>query len=85
MQPHANPSGCLHANFGMQICKHNFSMLAPFPWASKDHLVLRGVEGVTALLSLMFGHELQLQLIFIKCILFYAITFTCTHFFSVTQ
>lgn len=81
MQPHANPSGCLQANFGVQICKHHFNVLAQFPWALKYHLMLRVVDGVTALLSLMFEHELRLQLIFIKCIPSHAITFTCIYFF----
>lgn len=28
MQPHAKPSECLHANFGVQVCKHYPRVLA---------------------------------------------------------
>ena len=30
MQPRAKPSGCLHAKFGLQVCKHPLRVLAEF-------------------------------------------------------
>lgn len=76
MQPHANPSKCLHANFGVQICKHHFRVLAQFPVSFEVPSDVKRGGGMTALLPVMFGHETQLRLIFIKYFPSCAITFT---------
>lgn len=63
MQPHAKPSGCLHAKSGLQVCKHPLRVLAEFlrgPGTPAD-----GHDGSSFSLS-----ETRFELIFIKHFLF---------------
>lgn len=61
--------GCKFVNT-ISVC------LLSSPWALKNHLMLRGVGGMAALLPVVFGHETQLWLIFIKYFPSCTITFT---------